>query len=60
MCCIECKMSKNGREFIVLTVNGCFISFEHKIIMSVARTVGLSERDVYSLACGDKIIIEEV
>lgn len=57
MCCIECKMSKAGKPFIVLTVNGVYVSFEHIVIMKVAHSNGYNERDVYSLDIGEKIEI---
>lgn len=57
MCFIECKKSKNGNIFYVLTVNGVYVSFEHTVIMRVARTNGYNERDVYSLDIDEKIEI---
>ena len=58
MVCIELKVSKKGNEFFVLTINDVFVSFDRVAIEKVAKSSGVSIRDIYSLSPGERIILD--
>ena len=52
---IECRISKKGNEYLALCYGAWLVSFDEKVICYIAEQNGYSKRDVYSLACGEKI-----
>lgn len=58
---IECKKSKKSEAtYLVLVINGIFVSFDRSVIERVAMTNGISNIDLNHLGDGQKIKIEEV
>ena len=55
---IECKISKKGNKFLVLTYNGIYITFDMRVIEKIAMENDVSNIDLYHLDEGENIIIK--
>lgn len=53
---IECRVSKKGTPFYVLTINGIFVTFD---VHTMAKAFKVTERDVYLLNVGEYITLKE-
>ena len=57
MCEIICKKSEKGNRYLVLSINGVYVTFDSRIIEKVAMTVGISNIDLSKLGVDDVIKI---
>lgn len=49
MCEIICKESQKGNKYLVLSINGVYVTFDSRSIEKVAMTVGISNIDLAKL-----------
>lgn len=61
MCYILCKKSKKSDSlYLVLVVNGVFVSFDRSVIEKVAMTKGISNIDLQAMQIDDSIEIDSI